>query len=166
VRHASLFLVLCSLLLCPPGFAQDESAARLFGSWRLISLTVKTVGSDASPSEIFGPHPFGRLILTPEHYMATYISASDRKPFGKETEATAFMRTMIAYTGKFRLEGDKVIFKIDGNWNENEFSKNEQVRYFTIDGDRLSFRTAQQPGVDGVPSEPAIVGFLLWEREK
>jgi hypothetical protein len=163
MRYATALLVLSSLLLSRPGLAQEDAGTRLFGSWRLISLKMHIVGEDAPPRDSFGPHPFGRLILTPEHYMAAYLSRPNRKPPTNEAEAAALMGSMVAYTGKFRLEGDKFITTVDGAWSE-VFKANEQVRYFTLEGDKLSIRTPEQPS--GTMPGKRISSELLWEREK
>ena len=47
-----------------PVVAQDIGE-KLYGSWRLVSFKAQIVGEDAEPRDIFGPAPFGRLILTP-----------------------------------------------------------------------------------------------------
>jgi hypothetical protein len=41
---------------------------------------------------------------------------------------------MIAYTGRFRVEGDKFIITVDGAWNE-VFKSHEQVQIFKLEGD-------------------------------
>lgn len=163
MRKVLTALALSTVLLSRPGQTEEDISARLLGSWRLVSFQVAAVDEPGVPVEIFGPQPFGRLILTPEHYMAAYLSKPDRKPPSDSAEAAALLSSMIAYTGKFRVEGDKFITKVDGAWNEI-YKANEQVRYFTIEGDRLSIRTAAAPS--GVLPGKRAVGTLVWEREK
>ena len=57
-------LALSLSIFALPAAAQD-SADQLFGSWRLLSFKAQKIGEDAAPRDIFGPSPFGRLILTP-----------------------------------------------------------------------------------------------------
>ena len=163
MRHVTAVLALSLLLLSRPGLAQEDAGARLYGSWRLVSFQVKVIGEDAPPRDIFGPHPFGRLILTPEHTMAAYLSRPDRKPPSSEAEAAALLGSMVAYTGKFRLEGDRFITTVDGAWTEI-FKASEQVRYFALDGDRLSIRTPEQPS--GTMPGKRVSSTLLWQRER
>ncbi len=163
MRYITALLVLLSLLLSRPGLAQDAAGTRLFGSWRLISFKVQIVGEDTPARDIFGPHPFGRLILTPEHYMAAYLSKPDRKPPANEAEAATFLSSMIAYTGKFRLEGDKFITTVDGAWSEI-YKANEQIRQFTLEGDNLTIRAPEQPS--RTMPRKRITSVLLWERER
>lgn len=163
MRYTTGFLVLSSLLLSCPGLAEEPPGARLFGSWRLVSFKVHVVGEDVPSRDIFGPQPFGRIILTPEHFMMAYLSRSDRKPPTNEVETTALISSMVTYTGRFRLEGDKFITTVDGAWNEI-YKANEQVRYFTLDGDKLSIQTAEMPS--GVIPGKRVRSELLWERER
>jgi hypothetical protein len=97
----------------------------------------------------------------PSHYMAAFICKPDRKPPTNEVESAALLSSMIAYTGKFRLEGDKFITQVDGAWNEI-YKANEQVRYFKIEGDTLRVRTAEAPSA--VLPGKRVVATLVWQR--
>jgi len=163
MRCVAGFLALAVALFSQPGFTNDKNSTQLLGSWRLISFQIMAVGEEAPTKEVFGPHPFGRLIMTPEHYMAAYLARPDRKLPTNETETAALVSSMIAYTGKFRVEGDKFITTVDGAWNEI-YKANEQVRFFVLDGDKLSIRTAEAPS--GVLPGKRVVGTLVWERER
>jgi hypothetical protein len=52
----------------------DDLSASLFGSWRLISFQLKIFGEEGEPKDIFGPHPIGRIIFSPEHRVVVFIS--------------------------------------------------------------------------------------------
>lgn len=156
-------LALSALLLPPPALASDDAGDRLIGSWRLISFEVKVMGDETPPRDIFGPRPFGRLVLTPGHVMAAYLSRPDRKQPTNEAEAAALLSSMVAYTGKFRLDGDKFITTVDGAWNEI-YKAQEQVRYFTVEGSKLIIRTAEAPS--GLLPGKLTNATLVWEREE
>jgi Lipocalin-like domain len=158
VRCAAGLLVLLSW----PALAQDDVEARLFGSWRLVSFKIIVDGDEKGSGEAFGDHPFGRLILTPRHTMAAYLSRPDRKPPTNQADAASLLSSMIAYTGKFRVEGDQIITTVDGAWDET-FKANEQVRHFTLEGDKLNVRTNEW--TTGWLHLKRKVGILVWERE-
>jgi len=145
-----------------PAIAQ-EPANQLYGSWRLLSFKAKIVGEDAEPRDIFGPSPFGRLILTPAHTMAAFLSRPDRKPPTDDAQAATLLRSMTAYTGRFRVEGDKFITTVDGAWNE-VFKSHEQVRIFNLEGDTLTIRVPEQPS--GLELGKRNTSVLIFEREK
>jgi hypothetical protein len=161
-----LTIAVVALLLLPPWTpvtAQDDVSKQLVGSWRVLSFKVQIIGESAEPRDMLGPQPFGRLILTAEHYMAVYISRLDRKPPTSEIEAAALLSSMNAYTGKFRIESDKFITKVDGAWNEI-FKAREQVRFFKLEDDKLTIWTPEQPSAT-LPGK-RVISTLLWERER
>jgi hypothetical protein len=107
--------------------------------------------------------PFGRLILTPAHTMAAFLSRADRKPPTDDAEAARLLRSMTAYTGRFRIEGGKFITTVDGAWNE-VFKSHEQVRIFKLEGDTLTIRVPEQPS--GLEPGKRNTSVLTFEREK
>ena len=164
MRRIVAVLALSSLMLARPGYADDDIAKKLIGSWRLISFKVQVIGESAEPRDMLGPEPFGRIIMTPEHTMAAYIAKQGRKgPPSNDAEAAALLSSMNAYTGRYRLEGDKLVTTVDGAWNEI-FKAREQVRYFSLDGDKLTLRTPEQPSAT-LPGK-RVISTVLWEREK
>ena len=90
-----------------------------------------------------------------------YQGQADDPPTS-ESEAAALLSSMTAYTGKFRLDGDKFITQVDGAWNEF-YKGSEQVRYFELTGDKLSIRTPEQQS--GILIGKRTVATLMWERE-
>jgi Lipocalin-like domain len=146
----------------PAAIAQDLSN-QLYGSWSLVSFKAQIVGEDSAPRDVFGPSPFGRLILTPAHTMAAFLSRPDRKPPTDDAEAATLLRSMTAYTGHFRVEGDKFITTVDGAWNE-VFKSHEQVRIFKLEGDTLTIRVPEQPS--GLQPGKRNTSVLTFEREK
>lgn len=163
MRSLLVVFAVAALLPASSGSSQEGAANSLIGSWKLISYQLKVVGEDTT-QDVFGSQPVGRLIMTPERKMAAFLSRGDRKQPNTDADATTALATMISYTGNYRLEGDKWITKVDGAWSEG-FKAVEQVRFFTIEGDRLSIRTAEQASVTTFPGKK-VVGTLLWERER
>ena len=142
--------------------AEEDMSARFFGSWRLISFQLKVIGEEKEPRDIFGLHPIGRIIFSPKHRVVVFISRADGQPPTSESEAAALLSSMTAYTGKFRLDGNKFITQVDGAWNEF-YKGSEQVRYFELNGDTLSIRTPEQQS--GILIGKRAVATLTWERE-
>lgn len=144
------------------GFAlADDAAKQLAGSWRLSSWVIQVIGGEAS--EPFGPNPKGRAVFTPDGYVAFIIVAPNRKPASNNEEAAALLKSLLAYTGKFTIDGEKFTTKVDMSWNEL-LTGQDQVRFFKMEGDRLSIRTAEQ--ISAVYSGKKVVGTLIWERER
>jgi hypothetical protein len=91
-----------------------------------------------------------------------FATADGRKPPQNPEEQAAAFRSMIAYTGKFRLEGDKFITRVDVAWNEG-WVGTEQVRFWRVEGGKLYITSAPIPN----PNVPGakMIGILIWERE-
>lgn len=164
MRRVIGLLCLSAILWARPGLAEDDLAANaLVGSWHLLSFELRVVEDDGAPRHPFGEHPIGRIVLTSAHTMAAFISAANRKPSTNQAEAAALLASMTGYTGKFRIEGDKFITTVDGAWNEI-YRGTEQVRYFRVDGDKLSIRTPEQ--ASAILPGKRTVATLVWERER
>jgi hypothetical protein len=61
---------------------------------------------------------------------------------------------MIAYTGKFRVEGGKFITKVDVAWNEG-WVGTDQVRFWRVEGDKLYITSASIPNRTEARSLPS-----------
>src|SRR6478736_5951416 len=89
------------------GFAMaDEAAKQLVGSWRLTSWVIQVVGGEAK--EPFGPNPKGRAVFTPDGFSAFMIAGRDRKPATNDAESAALLKSLLVYTGKFTIDGDRL----------------------------------------------------------
>jgi hypothetical protein len=136
------------------------SAEQLIGNWRLVSWQVVS-GEEAK--DLFGTKPKGYFILTRDGRAMTVTTAEGRAPGESEAERAALHRSMLAYTGKYRLEGDEFITTVDASWNES-WNGTEQRRRFRLDGDKLFIESAPAPSI----VSPGKVDFrrIVWEREK
>src|SRR6476646_3895829 len=135
----------------------DEAAKQLVGSGRLTSWVIQVVGGEAS--EPFGPNPKGRAVFTPNGYVAFIIVGANRKPATNNDETAALLKSLLVYTGKFTIDGDKFTTKVDMSGNEL-LTGQDQVRFFKLEGDRLSIRTAEQVSV--IYPGKKVVGALTW----
>jgi hypothetical protein len=145
-----------------PGLALAQDAAKqLAGSWKLTSWTIQIIGGDIT--EPFGRSPKGRALITPDGYAAFVIAAANRKPAANDAESAALLKTLMVYTGPITIENDKFTTKVDISWNEL-FTGHDQVRFFKLEGDKLTIRTAEQ--TSAVYPGKKVVGTLTWERER
>jgi Lipocalin-like domain len=78
-------------------------------------------------------------------------------------ESAALLKTLMVYTGRFTIENDKFTTKVDISWNEL-LTGQDQVRFFELEGDKLTIRTAEQ--ASAVYPGKKVVGTLTWERER
>ena len=88
----------------------------LLGSWKLESLQLR-MEDTGEVVEPFGPDPRGSIIFTLDGRMMTVITASRRTLPTTETETAAAFRGMMAYTGRFTVERDRVCIEVDAAWS-------------------------------------------------
>lgn len=151
-------LALLVVAISSPVRAADS--ASLIGNWKLISWQVVIGDETQNP---FGTHPKGYLILTREGRAVAITTADNRKPGPGDAERAALHKSMLAYTGKYRIEGDDFITTVDVSWNEL-WNGTEQRRHYKIEGDRLFIESAPAPSI----LYPGKIDFrrIVWEREK
>ena len=139
----ALVMRLLSSLPIPVAFADDDAAKQVVGTWQLSAWTVQVVGEPGS-REPYGPNPKGRLVLTPRGHWIIIITGANRTAAKTAEEKAALLDSMIAYAGKYRIEGDKVTTRVD--ISSSEFytgASQDVVRYFKVDGDKLVLRTPE-----------------------
>jgi Lipocalin-like domain len=153
----TLFLAL--LLVVGLAFAAD--ADQLIGVWKLISWQV-IVGNEPPRNE-FGEHPKGFLILTREGRSIVVTTAENRRAGMNDAERAALHKSMLAYSGRYRIEGNDFVTAVDVSWNES-WNGTEQRRHFRIEGDRLFIESAPAPSI----LFPGKTDFrrIVWKREK
>jgi hypothetical protein len=163
-RLGTYLLAATSVLLLGivvPGTAVAQTAKDLVGTWRLVDWKVQA--SDTKEvKDALGANPQGRLILTATGYITSFRVANGRKPAQTDADRAELVRTMAAWTGHYRVEGDKLLVKIDGSWNENDTGK-EYLRTFVLDGNRLTVTTVT-PSSNFFAGRPAS-GNEFFERE-
>jgi hypothetical protein len=119
----------------------DPSAVpdALFGTWKQLSGSyVDLETGQERPGLSTAPNGFIHFARNGRMFNITVDSAR-KKPAGPRptaAEAEALYRSLIAYTGTFLVEGDRVFFDLDVSWNES-WTGTRQVRSFELAGDRL-----------------------------
>ena len=142
----------------------SDNHAKLIGIWKLVSFDVEDQESGEREPFYGDAPPNGYMILTPEGRMMVLVASGWRKPGQTDEKQAALFRTMLSYTGFYRFEGDKFITTIDVSWNES-WTGTDQVRFYTLDGDRLDIVTAWMPNPIH-PEREIARGILSWERAK
>lgn len=141
------------------GFAGDVSG--LLGSWKLISAPVR-MEDTGEVIEPLGPDPRGYVIFAPNGRMMVILTAGGRSPPANDTESAALFHAMTAYTGRFEVHQNRVLFKIDAAW-QPAWENTELLRFFELEGDKLTVRTAVQEH----PAYPGrkLRSVLTWTRD-
>lgn len=121
------------------GGALAEEVPRPTGLWRLVSYEVE-VQASGRMDPVMGAHPTGYAYFTPEGRVFFLLTGEGRKPAKDAAGKAALLDTMVSYTGKVTLEGDRWTARLDAAWNP-EWVGTEQTRTFRIEGDRLRVLT-------------------------
>jgi Lipocalin-like domain len=155
-------IFVCALLLLGlPAQAADKD--RIVGTWKLVSVTYE----DAQTKEltpVLGEHPRGYQIATPEGRWLALVTA-DGRPVPKTDEDRAkALRSMIAYSGRYRVEDGKVITKVEVAWNE-AWVGGEQVRFLRFEGDDL-LHIESPPMPHPNVNDKVVRVIASWARDK
>jgi hypothetical protein len=159
MRNTIRILFAALLAMSNPSFAADIDSP--VGTWRLISWQV--IVDNGPPQDVFGSHPKGFLILTREGRLMVLTTAENRNPGMTDQQRAVLHKSMVAYSGKYRIEGSDLVTTVDLSWNE-EWNRTEQRRHFRIEGDKLFIETAPAPSI----LFPNKTDFrrIVWQREK
>ena len=133
VKFKGLVVLVLFLIAAQPIFADDR--APIVGIWRLVSFEqeYQATGEREHPR---GKNPTGYIIFTPEGRMMVMLTDEGRKAAKTDQDRSDLFKSIVAYTGIYRIEGDKWITKVDVSGNP-ALVGTEQTRSFRVTGDRL-----------------------------
>jgi hypothetical protein len=101
----------------------------------------KVVGSgDGSEEPVMGKNPTGYVRFLPEGRVFFILTGEGRRPASTDQQRAELLNTLVAYTGTYRIEGDKWITSVEVAWNP-EWIGTEQAPSFKIEGNRLQVLT-------------------------
>ena len=118
-----------------------DTECPLIGTWKLVGWEIV----DPDDPTIAPPpweHKQGQIMYSADGYMAVQMSNAERAPFADDNygatdaERIQAYNDFIAYCGRYRWEGDRVIHIVEQSEYPNIIGT-EQVRLMTLDGDRL-----------------------------
>ncbi len=158
-RAVALISVATGVALTPR--SPHAQADQLIGVWKLVSWQV--IAPHEPPRDLFGLHPKGYLILTREGRAMALTTAEMRRPGMSDSARAELHRSMLAYTGHYRVEGNDFVTRVDVSWNE-EWNGTEQRRHFHVIRDTLFIESAPAPSI----VSPGTTDFrrIVWVREK
>lgn len=137
-----------------------EQPSNLVGTWNLLSCFMEDVETKER-KDVWGVKPNGRLVLTVAGDWIVVQTAQDRKAPQTDEDRGAAFRSMLAYSGKYKAEGQKILINVDIAWDE-AWTGTEQIRFFKLDSDRLHIEAAPQryPNL----GDKIMRAVLIWQR--
>jgi hypothetical protein len=117
----------------------------IVGTWKIQSLVREVIATGERQKE-FGEKPSGYISYQPDGRMFVVLVGENRaKPAGlapTDEEKARLFGTLLAYSGTYVVDGDKVTHKIDVSWNQSWTGGGDQVRFYKVDGNMLTITTA------------------------
>ncbi|EIZ82824.1 hypothetical protein WYO_4700 [Methylobacterium sp. GXF4] len=124
----------------PPAHTDEgDLAEKIVGTWELVSYKVEDKETGAL-IDAMGSAPRGRLIFTQDGWVAFNLEGTDRRPAETDADRAALMKTLVAYIGRYRIEGDQWITHVQTAWAP-EWVNTEQRRSITLHGDEADVMT-------------------------
>lgn len=156
LKVTSILIAALFLAAGQPGFAGDGK--RIVGVWRLVSFETEFQAT-GEREHTRGKNPTGFLIFTADGRMMAVLTNEARSVPKTEQDRAGLFNSMVAYTGTYRIEGDRWITKVDVAWNPALLGS-EQPRTFRLEGDRLQEIT---PWRNVQPDKVGRV-IVTWQR--
>ena len=147
------------MALATHAFADDKE--RIVGTWTLVSVVYEDQATKER-TPVLGEHPRGRQIATADGRWLALVTAEGRKVPQTDEDRAKALRTMISYTGLFRVEDGKVITKVEAAWNE-AWVGGEQTRFIRFEGDRLFIESPPMPHPN--QNNKVVRVIVIWDRE-
>jgi hypothetical protein len=117
VAHAFLVACVSGLALAMSIAVADEERDLLIVTWKLVSWQI--IAEDGTPHDVFGASPKGYLVLTPDGRSIVVTTAAGRRAGMDDASRAALHKSMLAYSGRYRVEGNDFITTVEVSWNEN-----------------------------------------------
>lgn len=145
------------------GCAGAAADSRFHGAWELVSVTITSADGEVTP-DAYGASASGMLSYQPSGHMMALVTTEGRPEADRsraeadDTELAAAMRTLIAYAGRWSVDGNTVTHHVTvADWPARLGA--EHARQFRFEGERLIL-TVSAPGADGEEREIT----LTWRR--
>ncbi|HEX3936559.1 MAG TPA: lipocalin-like domain-containing protein [Xanthobacteraceae bacterium] len=138
-----------------------ELRRHIVGTWTLVSVNYEDQNTKEH-TPVYGERPKGIQIATPEGRWLALMTGEGRPIPQTDADRAQALKTMIAYTGRYRVDNGKVITKVEAAWNE-AWVGGEQIRAIRFDGDRLYIESPPMPHPNLVDKTVRVI--VVWERE-
>lgn len=152
-----MFRLICSLVLVLLTASASFGEQSLVGTYKLVSIEVEI---DGTPNLGMGKAPLGYFVITPTRLVMFYTAES--RKFGTLTDEKAkLFDTMVAWSGVYRLEGNKISYTYDTSWVEH-LNGTKAVLSWELSGNRLTVTTEPRPW----PKDPSkkMVNKRVWDK--
>ena len=157
-------LLLAVLTITASAARADDDALRkqIVGLWTLVSVVYEDQATKER-TPVLGEKPRGRQIATADGRWLALVTAEGRPVPKTDEQRAQALRTMIADSGRYRVENGRVITKVEVAWNE-AWVGGEQVRFVRFEGDRLFIESPPMPHPN--VNNTVVKVIVIWDREQ
>jgi hypothetical protein len=123
----------------PAAAEPNPPSGELVGVWELRSIDIEFRDDGTRrPAKLSIPH--GCLMFTPLGRLLSMLTRPSRAQWGAEREGEALFRSTFAYSGRYRLEEDRWVTRVDRTWND-AWTDGVQAHTYRLEGERLTVFT-------------------------
>jgi hypothetical protein len=156
--------LLAIMMVAATAARADDAALRkqVVGLWTLVSVVYEDQETKAR-TPVLGEKPRGRQIATADGRWLALVTAEGRPVPKTDEQRAQALRTMISYSGRYRVEDGRVITKVEIAWNE-AWVGGEQIRFIRFEGDRLFIESPPMPHPN--VNSKVVKVIVIWDREQ
>lgn len=138
-----------------------DDVTNIIGCWILMSCYVQRVDT-GERRFTYGESPRGALILHESGRMAVVITPRDQVMPVSEADTAKAYGQLIAYSGRYRLEGNRFVTDVDVSW-WSAWLGTPQGRTFVVRENFLEI--VSDPAPSPLDGGAQVFGVLIWARE-
>jgi hypothetical protein len=138
-----------------------QASNPLAGVWRLVGFEGEFKDTGERIYD-WGKNPRGYVVFTESGKFVVVIEAEGRKPPQTDLDRAELWKSMIAYAGTYRMDGEKHVNRIEVAWNPGMVGL-DQLKFHEFRGNRLIVSTDWGPSAK-FPGR-LTRGHLIWERD-
>lgn len=129
----------------------------VIGLWRLVSARLEDLNT-GEVEDPYGPDPLGYLLVAPGGRIMSFLTSKEPAA----DDPAALFNSMMAYSGTYRIDGDRWITTVDIAWFPGWIGTHQE-RTFSVEGDDLHVHG----GPLGLPARPGrrMRAILQYRRE-
>src|SRR5689334_5545656 len=108
VMNKLIWPVALVCVMAQPSLAGDRED--VLGIWKLVAYQIE-VQATGEKQPVMGENPTGYVTFLPEGRVFFVLTGEGRKPAKTAEERAQLLNTLVAYTGRYRIESGKWITK-------------------------------------------------------
>lgn len=134
-----LSMLLALLLAFVMNLSGAAEASDVQGLWKLVGHEVE-VQSSGEKMLMMGKQPKGYVLFMPEGRVFFMFAGDGRRLAKTDQENAALMKTLVAYTGSYRIDGNTLTTRPEVSWDP-KWEGTQQTRTIRITGKRMQITT-------------------------